>query len=215
MIIVPQSYIIDRWDPEKDLDEICKAARICYKAKNLNNLESKQKFVKALRMSKKKNGDVDSNPHLSPYEHTILSVTFTTNIGISHEIVRHRLASFNQESSRYCTYTKERFGSNVYFIDDTSIPERFRNDWLQDCKLCEDRYFNRIGSGLTTDQARGVLNKDVKTEIKVTANYREWRHIFQLRCDDKHAHYQMVELMTPLLHELKDVIPCVFDDILY
>lgn len=205
MILVNQSYKITRWDPDKDIDEICRGARMCYKAADLNRKDQKEEFIEHLIR----------RGHLSPLEHSILSVEFVTNRGITHELVRHRLASPNQESTRYCNYSKGKFDYNVRFIRDTSVSEQDMTDWMRDCEECERRYFKRLTKGYTPDRARGVLNNDVKAEIKITANYREWRHIFELRCDDKHAHYQMVELMTPLLHELQQKLFCVFGDIDY
>ena len=208
MKIIDQSYRITRWDPEIDLKEICEAARLCYKSKPLTTYEDRKKFV-----AKRLNLNSD-NPHLSPLEHSILSVIFITNRGVTHELVRHRLTSINQESTRYCNYSKDRFGNEVTFIRDNSISDDEMSNWLLDCKTCEKRYFNRLVT-MPPDRARGVLNNDVKSEIKITANYREWRHIFKLRCDNKHAHYQMVELMTPLLNEVKEELPCIFGDISY
>lgn len=203
MIIVNQSYKITRWDPDVDLREMCEAARICYKSPELKTREDQESFLRRIR----------DRGHYTPFEHSILSVIFITNRGVSHELVRHRLVSPNQESTRYCNYSKDKFEHSVRFIKDTSIPESEIGAWLNDCELCEERYFGRLDKGYTPDRARGVLNNDVKTEIKITANYREWRHIFKLRCDNKHAHYQMVELMKPLFDEVCAELPCVFDDI--
>lgn len=205
MKIVDQGYEINRWDPSTDMREICQGARLCYKSNPLDDYEQMDKFIRSLIR----------RGHHTPLEHSILSVTFTTNRAITHELVRHRVASINQESTRYCNYGNDRFEHNVYFIRDTSIPEEYLNDWYEDCLLCEKRYFERLEKGYTPNEARGVLNNDVKAEIKITANYREWRHIFKLRCDSVHAHRQMVELMTPLLEEVTKVLPCVFDDIKY
>ena len=209
MILVNQSYKITRWDPEVDLREICDAARTCYKSSDLESRESQERFISHLINRDKE------HPHLSPLEHSILSVKFITNRGVTHELVRHRLTSVNQESTRYCNYSKEKFSQNVKFILDTSVvndPQDYK-DWFDDCEKCEYGYFKRLAKGWTPDRARGVLNNDVASEIKITANYREWRHIFNLRCDDKHAHYQMVELMTPLLKEVATELPCIFGDI--
>lgn len=200
-----QSHTITRWEPDVDLSEICDAARLCYKAKDLESKKDMEIFVERLRDQK----------HFSPFEHSILSVKFITNRGVTHELVRHRLMSPNQESTRYCNYSSGKFDYNVRFIRDTSVTEENMKQWLDDCELCERRYFKRLTQGCTPDHARGVLNNDVKSEIKISANYREWRHIFKLRCDDKHAHYQMVELMKPLLDEVKQELPCVFGDINY
>lgn len=207
MKLVKQSYKITRWDPEKDLEEICRGARICYKSKELETRPEMEKFIESLV---KRDPD---NPHYSPLEHSILSVEFVTNRGITHELVRHRLISPNQESTRYCNYSKGKFDSHVRFILDTSVSAKDMSDWIADCADCEERYFARLAKGMRPDQARGVLNNDVKSEIKITANYREWRHIFNLRCDEVHAHYQMVELMAPLLKEVSDELPCIFGDI--
>lgn len=207
MLLVNQSYEITRWDPEADLREICDGARLCYKSADLESREAQEQFISHLILRDK------DHPHHSPLEHSILSVKFVTNRGITHELVRHRLASPNQESTRYCNYSKGKFDHNVRFILDTSVSAEDMADWISDCEDCERKYFKRLAKGYTPDRARGVLNNDVKSEIKITANYREWRHIFNLRCDDKHAHYQMVELMTPLLKEVATELPCVFGDI--
>lgn len=211
MRIVDQSYEIVFFEPETDLQRICMGARLCYKSKDLTDISQMAKFVKSLR-----DRDPD-NPHHSPLEHSSMSVIFTTNRGISHELVRHRLASFSQESTRYCNYQKDRFSNEVTFIRDSAVD---KNDefayqtWLNGLALTEAEYFDRLKNGYSPEQARGCLTNDVKTEIMVTANYREWRHIFKLRCD-KHAHYQMRELMIPLFEYVRDELPCVFDDITF
>ena len=209
MLLEKQSYEITRWDPEVDLREICDAARICYRSADLESREAQEQFISHLINRDKE------HPHLSPIEHSLLSVKFVTNIGIALELVRHRLIAVNQESTRYCNYSNDKFGHNVKFIIDTSKlddPQAYK-DWLDDCESCERRYFKRLAYGYRPDEARGVLNKDVATQIKITTNYRQWRHMFSLRCDDKHAHYQMVELMTPLLKEVATELPCIFGDI--
>ena len=122
----------------------------------------------------------------------------------------------NQESSRYCCYVREKFGSEVIFIRDSAIPyngDDYR-DWIEECWGVEKNYFRRLDWGYGTDTARNALTNDVKTELIITANYREWRHILKLRCS-KEAHYQMREAMIPVLKFLKKELPCVFDDIPY
>lgn len=205
MILVDHGYTITRWDPEIDLREMCDAAETCYQSPAHKSKKDQEKFIRSIR----------DRGHRTPLEHSILSVKFVTNRGVTHELVRHRLASPNQESTRYCCYDKDKFDNNVRFIRDTSVPEEDMDEWLRGCKLCEEEYFNRLKIFKTPDRARGALNNDVKSTIKITTNYREWRHIFQLRCDDAHAHYQMVELMSPLLNDVRKELPCVFDDISY
>ena len=210
MKIIEQSYEIDHFEPKEDVRRICRAARICYKSSELTDFNDQCTFIERLL---KRNPD---NPHLSPLEHSSLSVIYITNIGVSHELVRHRLTSPNQESSRYCCYEKQRFGKEVLFIKDSAIKEDGADyiSWLNECAGVERNYFNRLGLGYNTDIARNALTKDVKTELMITANYREWRHIFKLRCS-KEAHYQMREAMIPVLQEVKEKLPCVFGDISY
>jgi thymidylate synthase (FAD) len=167
--------------------------------------------------------------HLSVIEHASFSVRFICNRGKTHESVRHRLMSPTQESSRYCSYNRDRFGNQVTFIKpfwvgiaegeyngDISGDEITTNkaDLIWFCSMLnhETDYFNLIKCGWKAEQARGVLPIDLKTEIIITANLREWRHIFTLRAA-KPAHPQMRELMTPLLNDVKKLIPVVFDDI--
>ena len=206
MRIMNQYYEIDHFEPKEDIRRICKAARICYKSSELKTYEEQCKFVAWLR-----DKDPD-NPHMSPFEHSNLSVIFYTNRGVTHEFVRHRLISPNQESTRYCNYSLDKFNRDITFIRDSAVREADLSKWLDDCEDCESRYFRRLNDGYTPEQARGVLNNDVKAEIYITANWREWRHIFKLRCS-KSAHYQFRELLIPLYEEVSKAVPCVFDDI--
>jgi len=139
-----------------------------------------------------------------------ITVRFITNRGVTHELVRHRLCSFAQESTRFV-----RYDGNMEFIrpawwDDSSLYTR--NSWEQCMSIAETGYIDLLQSGWRPEQAREVLPNSLKTEIVVKANIREWRHIFQLRCSKK-AHPQIRALMLPLLAELKEKTPVVFDDI--
>ena len=206
MLIVDSSYTIDHFDPEEDIRRIASAARLCYKSPELTTYKEQCDFVSRLIRR-----DPD-NPHLSPLEHSSLSVLFVVNRGVSHEAVRHRLMSPNQESTRYCNYSYGKFNRNVTFIKDRRY---FNNEddkrlWLDDCASCELRYFRRLNNGHSLDEARGVLNNDVKTELLMTANYREWRHILKLR-SSKGAHYQFREVIEPLKKYLESELPCVFE----
>ena len=134
--------------------------------------------------------------------------------GISHEIVRHRLCSFSQESTRYANYAKDRFGREIavirpYFWSEDS--DRY-GIWLQAMEQVEASYLALIDAGATAQEARSVLPNSLKTEIVATANVREWRHVFSLRCAAA-SHPQMRQLMLPLLKELHERVPLVFDDL--
>ena len=191
----------------KELQMIERIGRVCYKSEDKISPDgvSAKKFVKML---------IDRG-HEAMIEHSQLSVLFVCDRGVSHEIVRHRLCSFAQESTRYVNYSREdKAPEGIIFIKPCFLDEKSDKyrEWLVACQDCEFWYLQAIKKGATPQEARAVLINSVKTEIVVTANLREWRTIFKLRCDQA-AHPQMREIMIPLLAELKQRIPVVFDDI--
>ena len=190
-----------------ELKFIERIGRICYKSegKITEDGESARIFVKKL---------IDRE-HEAMLEHVSLSVLFTCDRGVSHELVRHRIASFAQESTRYCNYAKEgKFPEGITFIKPLFYPENSENylEWLSACKDCEFWYLQAIKRGATPQEARTVLINSIKTELVVTCDLREWRHIFELRTSTA-AHPQMREITIPLLHELQSRLPIIFDDI--
>lgn len=190
----------------KELQFIEQAARTCYKSENwiTEDGESAKALVKRLI----------SSGHEAMLEHSMLSVRFVVDRGISHEIVRHRLFSFAQESTRYCNYSKGKFGSELTFIEPCFWDVKDYNmiTWLAVCSYAETAYFNLLEEGATPQEARTVLPNSLATEIVVTGNYREWRHFLKLRTDAA-AHPQMRQVTIPLLKELQERIPIIFDDI--
>ena len=196
----------------KELQHIEKIGRVCYKSEDriTDDGESAKKFVKMLI----------NNGHEAMIEHSSLSVKFIVDRGVSHELVRHRIASFAQESTRYCNYSKDKFGNEITVIlpcfFDTGMGVLSNSlvyqEWKLACECAEERYFNLLKMGATPQQARTVLPNSLKTEITITANYREWRNFFKLRTAEA-SHPQMREVAIPLLKELKTFIPIIFDDI--
>lgn len=183
-----------------------RAGRTCYKSEDKMTQGSAEKFVKML---------IERN-HEAMLEHSSLTIKFRCDRGVSHELVRHRLASFGQESTRYCNYASDRFDNGVTFIK----PYFFDGDsreaiWTAAMETAEKCYLELIKHGATPQEARSVLPNSVKTEVVMTANYREWRHFFNLRAARATgpAHPQMEEITQPLLCELVKKIPVVFDDI--
>lgn len=189
-----------------ELQHIEKIGRVCYKSEDkiTEDGESAKKFVKML---------IDRG-HEAMIEHSSLSVKFIVDRGVSHELVRHRIASFAQESTRYCNYGKDKFGNEVTFIKPFFFEEGSvsYNIWAGAMELMENAYLKLLDSGATPQEARSVLPNSTKTEITITANYREWRNFFKLRTA-KAAHPQMREVTIPLLKELKERLPIIFDDI--
>ena len=196
----------------KELQHIEKIGRVCYKSEDriTDDGESAKKFVKMLI----------NNGHEAMIEHSSLSVKFIVDRGVSHELVRHRIASFAQESTRYCNYSKDKFGNEITVIlpcfFDTGMGilsnSLVYQEWKLACECAEERYFNLLKMGATPQQSRTVLPNSLKTEITITANYREWRNFFILRTAEA-SHPQMREITIPLLKELKTLIPIIFDDI--
>jgi len=171
--------------------------------------------------------------HEAMIEHGSATVKFITNRGVTHELVRHRVASFGQESTRYVNYA----GDDIQFILPTWMPELYQGDWGIDrcldyfgnlpdgdttsvfigaCNEAEYRYKQLIQKGWRPEQAREVLPNALKTEIVITANFREWRHIFKLRAigTTGRPHPQMKALMMPVLHEFAEACPSLFGDLL-
>ena len=190
-----------------ELQRIEYAGRTCYKSEDKITDDSAKKFVENLI----KRG------HEAMLEHSSLSVKFICDRGVSHELVRHRMASFAQESTRYCNYSQDKFGKELTFIKPKFFEEGTDSYkyWENAMADAENYYFSMLDFGCTPQEARSVLPNSIKTEIVMTANYREWRHFFWLRAAHKTgpAHPQMEELTVPLLKEVVDKIPYVFDDI--
>lgn len=205
--IKPYTQIYKDFDGQKVLQKIEAAARTCYKSEGKIQEGSAAKLVAGLIKS----------GHEAMLEHASVTVKFVVDRGISHELVRHRLASFAQESTRYCNYSKDDFGSEITFIipDYLEYKSEGWNIWKESMKQAEDAYFKMLDFGLSPQQARAVLPNSLKTEVVMTANLREWRHFFKLRAlgTTGKPHPQMLEVAVPLLKDMKNLIPVVFDDL--
>jgi thymidylate synthase (FAD) len=179
------------------------AGRVCYKSEDKITDESAFKFISRLNETK----------HESVLEHGAITVRFVVDRGVSHELVRHRLASFSQESTRYCNYGKDKFGNEITVIEPCFWEKgnQLWQQWLQACHQSELHYFNLLSEGATPQEARSVLPNSLKTEVVMTCNPREWRHVFKLRCA-KEAHPQMREVMIPLQAKFIEHWPALFGD---
>lgn len=215
MKVIPISF---RWlgdapDGLKMLENITKAGRICYQSEKIGG---EADFVRSLIQ----------RGHESVIEHEKISVVLTCDRGVTHEIVRHRLASYSQESTRYCDYTGTKFHGDVSFIEIGSaldldpktriLTDEMKHDILVEwtCAIsdAEYHYQRMIALGATAQIARSVLPNSLKAEIAITMNLREWRHFFKLRTASA-AHPQIREVASMLLVVFKDVVPVVFDDL--
>lgn len=203
-IIKPSAEILDEINGEDVLKRIEKIGRVCYKSEERITGDSASTFI----------ANILKRGHESVIEHEKVSVRFICDRGVSHEIVRHRIASFSQESTRYCNYYNEKFGNELTLIKPFFWKEDSREYklWLDTMQAIENAYINLIEAGNQPQQARSILPNSLKTEIVVTMNLREWRHFFRLRTAQA-AHPQMREVACPLLKEFQKKIPIVFDDI--
>lgn len=203
-IIKPYYKIILPLDGSSIIKYIEQCGRVCYKSEDKSTNDSAERFVQNLI----KRG------HESVLEHYSFSVRFVCDRGVSHEIVRHRLASYSQESTRYCNYSNDKFRSEITVIEPCFLAKNSRGYeiWENACKQAEEAYFSLLDWGCTPQEARSVLPNSLKTEVVMTANIREWRHFLKLRTAPE-AHPQMRELTVPLLLELQKEIPVLFDDI--
>lgn len=180
------------------------AGRTCYKSEDKISRGSAEKLVKTLI----KNG------HHSVIEHGNISLKIICDRGVTHELVRHRLAAYSQESTRYCNYSRGKFNNEIccirpYFWKTNS--HKF-DVWAKACESAEKYYMELLGDGASPQEARSVLPNSLKTEIVITANIREWRHITTLRTSPR-AHPQMREVMMPILKWAYTKYPVFFQDI--
>jgi len=210
MILVKPSFEIEVHTGNA-FEVIERAGRTCYKSKDRIDGFSAKKFT----------GMILKKGHESVIEHASMTVRFVCDRGVSHELVRHRLCAFSQESTRYCNYK----GGVTFVIppwidvetgeyrEYSSLPECNCDVlWFDAMLVSEQYYLTLLERGQTPQQARTVLPNSLKTEIVITANMREWRHILKLRTSSA-AHPQMREIMIPLLTQVKINWPELFDDI--
>ena len=203
-IIEPYIELEDKIDGQAILKKIERIGRVCYKSENNITEESCERFIH----------NILKRGHESVIEHVSISVRVICDRGVTHEIVRHRMASYSQESTRYCNYCNEKFGEELTFIKPCYWDENCEQymHWKKCMASIEETYNALIKSGATPQEARSILPNSLKTEIVMTMNLREWRHFFKLRCA-KAAHPQMREVAYLILDTFKKEVPVIFDDI--
>ncbi len=203
-VIRPAFNIIFMPEADQLMKLIESAGRTCYKSEDLTTDDSAEGFVRRIIAS----------GHHSVIEHANISVRFICDRGVTHELVRHRLAAFSQESTRYANYAKDKFGSEITVIKPLFWEEQEENyqTWLQAMAMAEKAYMALLENGAKAQEARSVLPNSLKTEIVMTANLREWRHVLNLRCG-RPSHPQIRQIMLPLLAEFNKRLPVMFSDL--
>ncbi len=197
MIIVEQSVTLlsHTAEPEVLLE---RAGRTCYKSEDKINEDSAKKFVD---MICKRN-------HESVLEHAVATLLFTTDRGITHELVRHRIASYSQESTRYVNYYKK---GEIRVVKPLALTDVQTSAWLMAMAAAERHYNTMMNIGCTPEIARDVLPTCLAADIVVTANFREWKHIIKLRTA-KAAHPKIRSLIGTAKAILQGISPTVFKD---
>ncbi len=194
-IIEPSVQIMDDIDELSILTKLELCGRTAYKSEDKITKGSAEKFIRAIIKS----------GHGSVLEHVNITVKFICDRGVTHELVRHRIASYTQESTRYCNYYKK----GTVFINP---PWKFGEDDIDLLARIEEHYNKKISEGQTPQQARAYLPNCLKTEIVTTMNVREWRHVMGLRTKPD-CHPQMQQVMKMLLNEFKQKLPLLVEDI--
>lgn len=228
--IVKPKIFIEEFDAEYIVRKIERAARTCYKTEGskapVGQLLDKRLLKTSDRANfwaEKRNGNIDekllravlANVHSSVLEHCAISVVMLTNRGMTHELVRHRIGvAYSQESSRYCNYSKDKFGNKVamlkpYFYKD----HKLYDIWETGVRRAAAGYFVMLKEGGTTEEARELLPNSTKTEIAITYNINAWRHFLNLRASQK-AHPEIRRMAMVLLLEFARRMPVLFGDIL-
>lgn len=200
MIVEPSVVLEHIRSREEIYQNIERAGRTCYKSEDKITEESAEKFCRM----------IIKRGHESVLEHESATVRFICDRGVSHELVRHRLASFSQESTRYCVY---KDAMEVIMPSLSNFPDVLHVYWMDAMQMCANTYDQLLASGVSAQIARSVLPTALKTEVVMTANLREWRHIFRLRCSSA-AHPQIQTLMLKLVLRFHEHVPALFDDIM-
>ena len=203
-IIEPSVELVNDIDAEKIMRHIELAGRVCYKSESRISDQSAEKFI----------ANIVKSGHESVIEHISLTFKIVCDRGVTHEIVRHRLASYSQESSRYCDYSNDKFGGELTFIKPCFWTEDDENFllWKNTMAQLEKNYLEMRKNGARPEQARAILPNSLKTEIFMTCNLREWRHFLKLRTA-KNAHPQMRQVSLQILKILQKKLPVIFADI--
>lgn len=204
-IIEPSVEIINAPSYETLLSTIEAAGRVCYKSEDKIQEGSAEKFI----------AGIIKRGHEAVIEHGVLTVKFICDRGVTHEIVRHRIASYCQESTRYCNYSQDKFGNEITVIRPCFLVEGTEKYeiWLRACYYAEGAYFDMLIHDCTPQEARSILPNSLKTELVMTANIREWRHFIKLRAS-KRAHPQMRQVACMLAELLAKKYPVFFNDLM-
>ena len=199
-IIEPSVELINPVHYEVALNTIEIAGRTCYQSEDKITGDSAETFIR----------NIIKRGHESVLEHVSVTARFICDRGVSHEIVRHRIGAYSQESTRYCNYSRGKFGREITIIEPHVFDSVTYTTWLDACEKSEMAYFSLLEGGATPQEARSVLPNSLKTTVIVTYDLREWRHFLRLRCAPE-AHPQMRQVANMALKKLTAWGPVFFE----
>ena len=205
MRIVKPYVIVEKFDGVQVMKRIERACRTCYRSEGKITDDSYKNLIK----------NCINRGHESVLEHEKVTVRIYNDIGSYKDLTRHRFASFSVESTRYCSYDKDKYGNEISFMDPVYIEDgKVYEVWKKTMQDIENSYLEMKKLGATTDMCRNILPHSTAAEYTMTANIREWKHIFELRANN-HVHPAIRQVMIPLLKYFKEQMPDIFGDIPY
>ena len=205
MKIVEPWVEVEKIDGTKIMKRIERACRTCYRSEGKITEDSYKNLIK----------NCITRGHESVLEHEKITVRIYSDIGSYKDLTRHRFASFSVESTRYCSYDKDKYGNEIKFINPVYIEDKKVYElWQKTMQEIEKNYIEMKKLGATTDMCREVLPHSTAAEYTMTANIREWKHIFSLRANN-HVHPSIRQIMIPLLKYFQKEMPEIFGDIEY
>lgn len=211
LIVKPEVEVVSMNSYEDILKKLEKIGRVCYKSEDKITEDSAETFIR----------NILKRGHESVIEHESITLRITCDRGVTHEIVRHRVASYSQESTRYCNYANDKFGSQISIIDiatgfsydlNTEKDQKKYRIWNEAMEYAEKKYFEMLEAGATPQEARSILPNSLKTEIVMTMNLREWRHFIRLRLAGG-AHPQMREVTAVIYELFKEKLPVFVENL--
>ncbi len=207
-IVEPSFEILFKEPKDVIYKKLERIGRTCYKSEDKITEDSAIKFVEMIAKRR----------HWAMIEHAVVSVHWVVDRGVSHEMVRHRLAAYAQESTRYCNYNADKFGNEItvicpFELETIGLMDKdIYDNWEYTCKIAEKVYLGFIERGIKPEIARSVLPTCLKTEIVSTFNLREWRHFFTMRADPV-AHPLMRKVANSCLKEFQEWMPELFNSV--
>ncbi len=205
MRIVEPWVKVEDFDGIKIMKNIERACRTCYRSEGKITDDSYKNLIK----------NCITRGHESVLEHEKITVRLYCDIGVYKDITRHRHASFSIESTRYCSYDKDKYSNQISVMNPVYIEDKeIYDEWKTAMEEMEKHYMKMKALGATTDMCREILPHSTAAEVTMTSNIREWKHIFSLRCNN-HVHPAVRQVMIPLLKYFKEEMPIIFDEIEY